>query len=96
MLKRRNEVSAGEMGLVVLDAMKGGFYSRGVAVKGPRERRGNARKFRENPDALAGKGRHAQGIEDLGGEPRVGISRDGHMIDFGKGESGFLKAVANR
>ena len=84
MLKRRNEVSAGEMGLVVLDAMKGGFYFRGVTFKGPRERRGNAREFRDDPDALAGKGRHPQGIEELGGEPRVGISRDGHMIEIRK------------
>ena len=45
MFKRRDEVSAGEVSLVVLNAMKGGLYFCGVAVKGRSERRGNARKF---------------------------------------------------
>src|SRR5208337_2175917 len=87
MLKRRNKVSAGEMSLVVLDAMKGGFYFRGVTVEGPSERRGNAREFRDDPDTFAGKGRHAQGIVEVGGFPRVGISRDGYVIDVREGEA---------
>src|ERR1700730_4800261 len=61
-LKGRNKKTAGQMGLMMLDAMKFSFYFSRVCVKGRGERFGNASKRMENLGALTRERRHAQGI----------------------------------
>src|SRR5208283_1738911 len=81
---------------MVLDTMKSGFDLRRIAVKGPGKRRRNTGEFRDYPDALAGKGRHTQRIEQLGGKTRKRIARDRHVVNISEGEPRFLQAIANR
>src|ERR1700688_926244 len=62
-LERRNKKTTGQMGLVMLDAMKFSFYLLRVSVEGRGERLGNAGKRGENFGALTREGRHPQGID---------------------------------
>src|SRR5208282_4481742 len=50
----------------------------------------------ELPGGVGGKGRHAQGIEQLGGKTRKGIARDSYVINISEGEARFLQAIADR
>src|ERR1700693_5346540 len=61
-LERRNKKTAGQMGLMMLDAMKFGFYFLWVGVEGSGQSFGDARKGGENLGALTHERRHAQGI----------------------------------
>src|ERR1700722_626811 len=61
-LEWRNKKTAGQVSLVMLDAMKFSFYFLWVGVEGRSERLGNAGKRGENFGTLTREGRHAQGI----------------------------------
>ena len=79
----------------MLDAMKSGFEFARVGVERGGESLGDAGERGEDFGALAGERGHAQGIKQFGEKTRVGISRDGDMIDVGESEACFLEAVAN-
>ena len=53
--KRRNKITAGEMSLMVFDAMKRGLDLGGIAVEGRSQCRGDSRKFGNDLSAFARK-----------------------------------------
>src|ERR1700693_1102804 len=57
-----NKKTAGEMSLMMFDAMKFSFYFFLLGIAGCGEGVGNTGKGGENLGALTGEGRHAQGI----------------------------------
>src|SRR5277367_2893392 len=81
--KRRDEVRAGEMGLMMFYAMEGCIYFYWIGVEGCAERVGNSSKFGEDFGTLARKGRHAHGVPEFCAKASVGIARDSDMIDVG-------------
>src|ERR1700730_5008977 len=80
-LEGRNKKTAGQMSLMMLDAMKFGFYFLRVGVEGSGRCFGNVSKSSENLDALTREGRHAQGIEYFSEQARVGITWNTDVID---------------
>src|ERR1700716_3265787 len=61
-VKGRDKKTAGQMGLMMLDAMKFRFCFLRVSVEGSGERFGDASKGGKNLGALTREGRHTQGI----------------------------------
>ena len=83
------------MRLVVFDAVKRGASFFWIGVKGCRQRLGNTREFGENFDACPRERRHAQRVQEFGGQPGVRISRHGNVMDVTEREACFLQAITN-
>src|SRR6267378_1283058 len=83
------------MRTVMLDAMKLCLDLLGIGIKGRSQGLRNTGEFREHFDTFPRERRHAQSVKKFRAQPRVRISRHGHMIDVGECESGFLQAVTN-
>src|SRR5215472_11557090 len=96
MLKRRDKIAARQVRPVVLHAVEGRFDFRRVAFKRPGQSLPNTGELRNHPRPFAREGRHANGKEEFGGKPRVGISRHRHMVDLTDRYAGFLQAVTDR
>ena len=93
--ERRNKKTAGQVRLVMFDAMKFRFDFLRVDIERGRQSFGNAGERDQDLGALPREGRHAQGIKQFGEQARVRIARNGDVIDVGEREAGFLEAVAN-
>ena len=90
-----NKKTAGQVRLVMLDAMKFRFEFARVDVERGGQSFGNAGERGQDFGALPCERGHAQGIKQFGEQARVGIARNGDVIDVGESEAGFLEAVAN-
>ena len=93
--KGRDEIAAGEMRLMVLDAMIFGGEFCGIAIEGGGQGLGNAGEFHEDFGAFTSEAGHAQGIPKLGRQTRVGIARNGDVMNFRRSQPGFRKAIAD-
>src|SRR6266478_9646917 len=95
MLEGRNEESARQVRLVMLDAMKFCRDLFGIGVKGRSQGLRNTDEFRKHFDTSPRERGHAQSVKKFRAQPRVRISRHGNMIDVRECESCFLQAVTN-
>ena len=78
----RNKKRAGQMSLVMLDAVELRANLFRSDVKRLRERLGDAHKSGQHLGAFAGKARHLQGVQEFRSEARPGIARNGDVVDF--------------
>ena len=79
----------------VLDAMiSRANFIRGD-VKGLRESFGNPDKPGEDFGPFAGEARHLYGIEEFGSQPRPGIARDRHVVDFTDSDACGVQAITD-
>src|SRR5580700_6233934 len=93
--KGRDEKAAGEVRLMVLDAMKFGGEFCGIEIAGGGQSLGNAGEFHEDFGALPSEAGHAQGVPKLGGQTRVRIARNGDVMNFRGSQPGFREAIAD-
>src|SRR3974390_170390 len=95
MIERRNEVAAGQVRLVVLDAVEGGVDLFGIAVKRLGQRFRNPRKFGEDLGALLRERRHTDRVKQLGGEAGERVPGPRDMVDIRKRDARFFQAIAD-
>ena len=93
--KRRNEKSARQVSLVVLDAMEFRANRVGIGAECLRQRIGNSHEFREYLGAFPRKSRHPQRVKKLGAQARPGIPGNGDVIDFRELQSGNVEAITD-
>jgi hypothetical protein len=95
-IERRDEVSAGKVRDVVLDAMEWRADCFGIELERGGKFFFQSRESRHDLRAFHCEFRHAQRVPHFCAESRPGISRDGEVIHFRERDSGFLKAILNR
>ena len=97
-LERRAIKRAGEMRLVVFDAMKSCAQLGRIGPERPRQRLANpsARKLAQHAHALPRERRHPQRVKKLCPQPSIGIARHRDVIDFAECEISRSQAVPNR
>ncbi len=96
LIERRNEKRAGQVRLVMLDAMILGSNFVRRDIERLRERFRNSHESGHHFRPLAGKTRHPQGVQQFCPEARPGIARDRDVVDFAERNAGGVQAVANR
>src|SRR5580700_11275399 len=84
------------MRLVVFNAMKLCSNLCGIRVKSLRQRLRYSGELAEDLYSLARERRHAHGIEEFPSQPRVGVPRDGHVVDILQFQPRFFQAITNR
>src|SRR5207302_8673117 len=84
------------MRLMMFDAVKFRADPEQVASKRLGQRFRDALKFQEDFGASARDRGHAQRIEYFPPQPRVGVSRHGHVVDFRERQTRLFQTIADR
>src|SRR5271165_7463783 len=95
MLEGRNEVTAGQVCLMMFYPMKSRFELGRITVERLPKRIRNARELRQNFCAFPCERRHPNRVKQFCGQAWVGISRNGHVVNIRQIDSCGPQAITN-